>query len=117
MEEQNGQEGEKARKLVFREDDCRPGVDRGVWDGGPFTVVRYQYAPGSIFPAHDHASSQITVVLSGRIEFEVEGNSIALGPGESVFIPGGASHSARVPDHGDAVVSINIFHPPRKEHP
>lgn len=104
------------QKLDFEEVESRPGVYRAEWHGGPFTVVRYRYAPGSVFPSHSHDSSQLTVVLSGRIRFEVDGQEHEVARGESLFIPGGASHSAAVA--GDAeVVSINIFHPPRKEHP
>lgn len=106
-----------AQKINFIDEPSRPGVDRADWHGGPFTVVRYSYAPGSVFPAHNHDSAQVTVLLSGRIIFEVEGDQFVLDPGETFYIPGGASHSARVPEGGDRAVSINIFHPPRKDHP
>jgi len=108
---------QKTRKLYFTADDCKPGVERGVWNGGPFTVVRYEYAPGSVFPVHHHESAQITVVLSGRIYFHIESEDITLAAGESLFIPGSVPHAADVPADGPAVVSLNIFHPPRKDHP
>jgi quercetin dioxygenase-like cupin family protein len=108
---------QKARRLYFTKDDCIPGVERGVWDAGPFTVVRYEYAPGSAFPVHHHQSAQITVVLSGRIDFHFEGEDISLAAGESLYVPGGVPHAAEVPGDGPGVVSLNIFHPPRKDHP
>lgn len=107
---------ETAQKLTFREDEGKPGVLRAVWDGGPFTVVRYHYAAGSSFPVHRHDAAQITIVISGAIVFHVSGSDSEVGQGEAFYIPGGLPHSADVPAAGPAL-SLNIFHPPRKDHP
>ena len=85
--------------------------------GGPFTVIKYVYAPGSKFPEHSHEADQVTVVVSGNIVFNVSGDHVELGPGETAYLPGGSPHSASVPEDGEPVVSINVFHPPRKDHP
>jgi len=107
----------RAEKLDLIEEACKPGVKRAHWHGGPFTVIKYVYAPGSEFPEHSHDEDQVTVVVSGNIVFDVSGEKVELMPGETAYIPGGAPHSASVPKGGETVVSINVFHPPRKEHP
>ena len=108
---------ESAHKLVFNIESSRPGVKGEVWHGGPFTVVRYHYDPGSRFPQHQHDPAQITIVLTGNIRFHIDNEDFDLGEGEAVYIPSGKTHSARVPTDGKAVESLNIFHPQRKEHP
>ena len=108
---------ERAQKIAFNNEPGRPGVLRADWHGGPFTIVQYTYYPGAVFPSHHHDPAQVTVILSGRIIFEIEGEAFTLDPGECLFVPGGVPHSARVPEDRGPVVSINVFHPPRKEHP
>ena len=92
------------------------GVTRQVVDGDQQTIVRYVYQPGAVFARHHHPQEQVTVVLSGRIEFTIADDVVTLGPGELVVIPGGVPHGARVV--GAAVVeSINALSPRRAEHP
>src|SRR5699024_10321529 len=65
------------------------GVTRQVVDGAQQTIVRYVYQPGAVFPRHHHPQEQVTVVLSGRIEFTIADDVVILGPDELVVIPGG----------------------------
>ena len=109
--------GHKAQKLNFVDEVIKPGVKRADWHGGPFTAVRYTYEPGAVFPSHSHEAAQITIVLAGQIKFSVDNVEFSLDSGESIYIPGNVSHGAEVPSESEPVVSINIFHPPRKEHP
>ena len=108
---------ETAQKLNFKEETVKPGVKRGVWHGGPFTVVYYEYSPGAKFPSHRHEASQLTVVLKGTIEFSLGEDKIFVKAGETIYIPTNKSHGAQVPQNGESVHSINIFYPPREEHP
>jgi len=107
----------RTEKLVFEDEVALPGVMRALWHGGPFTVVRYTYAPGSTFPSHQHESAQVTVVMTGRICFQAEGEDFALDAGEAIYIPPNAAHGAFVPPDSEPVLSFNVFHPPRKENP
>lgn len=108
---------EKAQKIDFEDETAKPGVERGVWHGGPFTAVRYKYAPGAEFPPHSHEASQLTIILKGDIEFSVGGEKIFVREGETIYIPSGESHGAEVPSGGEPVLSINVFYPRREEHP
>ena len=110
-------EQKRVEKLDFKDEEAKTGVERGVWHGGPFTVVRYKYAPGAIFPSHSHEASQLTIVLKGKIVFFVGENKVSVKSGETIYIPSNEPHGAEVPKEGEPVISLNIFHPPREEHP
>ncbi len=89
-----------------------PGIRRQRVDTERVTVVRYTYAPGSVFPAHSHPEEQTVVVLSGEIEFDVAGSPAPVGPGGVLIIPPEMVHGARV--LGDlAVETLNILSPRR----
>jgi quercetin dioxygenase-like cupin family protein len=105
------------QKLDFEDEEVKVGVERGVWHGGPFTVVRYKYDPGATFPPHSHEASQLTIVLTGTIDFFIGGDKLTVSAGETIYIPSNETHGAEVPTGGESVLSLNIFHPPRQEHP
>lgn len=107
----------RSQKLDFEDEEVKTGVERGVWHGGPFTVVSYKYAPGAIFPSHSHEASQLTIVLKGNIEFFIGKDKFSVVAGETIYIPSNEPHRAEVPKGGEHVLSLNIFHPPREEHP
>jgi quercetin dioxygenase-like cupin family protein len=57
--------------------------------------TRVDFAPGATAPRHRHPGEEIIYVLSGTLEYQVEGQPIAiLRAGEVLFIPNGAVHSA-----------------------
>ncbi len=97
-------------------DEPVPGVRRQIVNGVRQTVVRYVYAPGAVFPVHAHPEEQVTVVLRGRIGFDVAGEHVELGPGEIAVIPGGAPHGAAVVGP-EEVETINALSPRRDAHP
>ena len=46
-------------------------------------MVRYVYQPGAVFPVHHHPEEQVTVVISGQIEFTVAGETVMLTAGKA----------------------------------
>jgi quercetin dioxygenase-like cupin family protein len=93
-------------------EEVLPGILRQTVHGERQTLVRYWYAPGSVFPVHAHPEEQITAVLSGRIRFEVGGGTLDLGPGEVAVIPGGTPHGAVVVGE-EPVETLNALSPRR----
>ena len=62
-----------------------------------FGVYRWCDRPGAAYEVHTHSDDQSHWVISGEIEFEVEGIGIVrLGAGDRDFMPAGTEHSARV---------------------
>jgi quercetin dioxygenase-like cupin family protein len=97
-------------------EEVLPGVERQTVQGERQTLVRYRYAPGSVFPVHQHPEEQITAVLSGRIAFEVGGERREVGPGEVVVIPGDLPHGATVVGD-EPVETLNALSPRRTAGP
>jgi quercetin dioxygenase-like cupin family protein len=97
-------------------DEVYPGIRRQVLDSERQTLVRYVYEPGARFPVHSHPEEQITVVVSGRIRFTVDGASVELGAGEAAVIPGDVPHGAEVIG-AEVVETFNALSPRRRSHP
>jgi len=93
-------------------EEVMPGVSRQTLHGKRQTMVRYVYAPGAVFPVHAHPEEQITLVIRGRIAFEVGGERVELGPGEATVIPGGVAHGAAVVG-AETVETFNALSPRR----
>ena len=65
--------------------------------------TRVDFEPGTSAPAHAHPGEEIAYVLEGTLEYQIEGGApITLQAGQSLFIPAGASHSARNVGSGKA---------------
>lgn len=58
--------------------------------------VRVDLAPGVAFGRHTHPGEEIIYVLTGAIEYEVEGRApVTLKAGDVLFIPAGTVHAAK----------------------
>ncbi|HEX8611631.1 MAG TPA: cupin domain-containing protein [Telluria sp.] len=69
---------------------------RHDFDGNREAIqVRVDFAPGASAPKHIHPGVEIAYVLSGTIEYDMDGKTIRLQAGESLYIPAGAAHSAK----------------------
>jgi quercetin dioxygenase-like cupin family protein len=93
-----------------------PGISRQILDGDRQTMVRYLYQPGSVFPEHHHPEEQVTVVISGQIEFNVAGETVVLTNGQAAVIPSNVPHGARVIGE-EPVETFNAMSPRREHHP
>ena len=60
--------------------------------------VRVDIAPGAAFPKHSHPGEEIIYVLEGTLEYQIEDKPpVTVKAGEVLFIPAGATHSAKNP--------------------
>jgi len=69
---------------------------------------------GSVVPPHSHPQEQISLVISGRLLFTVDGEEKMVKAGEAVLVPSGAEHSVLVVD-GPAV-AYDCWSPIRKDY-
>jgi quercetin dioxygenase-like cupin family protein len=92
------------------------GVARQTVHGASQTLVRYIYQPGSVFPIHQHPEEQITIVLSGSIDFTVDGVPLTLSAGECALIPANTPHGATV-TAAEIVETLNTMSPKRMAAP
>ncbi len=80
------------------------------------TLVRYVYQPGSVFPVHNHPEEQITVILTGSIDFTVDGSALTLSAGQVALIPANVPHGATVTG-SEVVETLNTMAPRRSSAP
>jgi quercetin dioxygenase-like cupin family protein len=58
--------------------------------------VRVEIAPGVLAVRHKHPGEEIIYVLEGLIEYKIDGKpAVTLKPGDVLFVPAGAVHSAK----------------------
>jgi quercetin dioxygenase-like cupin family protein len=87
-----------------------PKLSQRVFTTSNVMVVHYIYEPGLHFDAHSHPQEQITLVQSGRLVIDIEGETVELKRGDICCIFPNVKHSTLVLGE-DPVESINIFTP------
>jgi len=68
---------------------------RAGWQKRGFSCDVWVDPPEQRWEDFVHATDELVIVLEGRMEFEIEGVVHHPSPGEELFIPAGAVHSAR----------------------
>ncbi len=68
---------------------------------------------GSAIPEHSHPHEQTGYLVSGKLEFTMEGKTFDAQPGDSWSVPENVPHSANAIE--DAVI-VEVFSPVREEY-
>jgi quercetin dioxygenase-like cupin family protein len=89
-----------------------PGLQFRPVLGGKSLANFVSFAPHTVAPTHVHEEEQIVVVLEGEFEFELDGESRTMRPGDVAVIPPWVPHGARTLDSG--CLELDVFTPPRK---
>lgn len=91
----------------------QPGVYHRVeCYGDKLMLCKVAFDSGAVTPPHTHPHEQISYVLSGKMEFDIAGEKVVLGAGESRVLPPNAPHGAVCIE--EAVV-LDIFTPLRED--
>ncbi len=77
-------------------------------------LTYFELEPDARFPLHRHESEQITLVLSGKLLFEVEGDEIVVGPGEVIALASNTPHAVR--SLKEPVRAVDAWSPPRERY-
>ena len=72
-------------------------------------LTYFEIDSNSKFETHSHESEQITMVLEGELFFEVDGDTICVGPGEVIAIPSMEPHAAFTKE--TAVKAVDAWSP------
>jgi quercetin dioxygenase-like cupin family protein len=72
-----------------------------------YTVRRYVYSAGTLFPEHSHNVDKIDAVVAGRFRIQMGDDSVILQTGDTLQVPRGAVHSAEVIGDQD-VISLDV---------
>ena len=78
---------------------------------GRYSIIDETFLPGMKSPSHRHAyHSETFIVLAGRMQWNVGGETDEIGPGDLVYIPPDTSHWAQVVGD-DPVHAIMLYEP------
>ena len=91
-----------------------PGVTAKIASGERMMLSLVTIAPGAVVPTHSHPQEQMGLMVSGTMEFTIEGETRVLSGNEMYFVPGGVPHAAKGGPGG--AVALDAFSPPREEY-
>ncbi len=71
-------------------------------------TYRVELIGGQQLPEHTHDHEEVSHVVSGRWFVSVAGEESDLGPGDTVMIPAGVTHSSRTREGDEAVILTSM---------
>ena len=89
-----------------------PRIWRKMIAGEKAMVAQVFITKGGVVPEHHHESEQITYILEGALEFQIEGRKIVVAAGEVLRIPSNVPHSAVALED---TLDLDIFSPIRTD--
>ena len=98
---------EKLEKEVLN-----PRIWRKVIAGEKAMVAQVFISKGAVVPEHRHESEQITYILEGALEFEIEGRTVVVSAGQVLRIPSHVPHRAVALED---TLDLDIFSPIRTD--
>jgi quercetin dioxygenase-like cupin family protein len=90
-----------------------PGYLGAFVHGENMTVTNWEVEAGAEFPEHAHPHEQISIVVEGRFELALDGETEVLEPGRIAVIPPETPHSGRAVT---ACEIIDVFSPVREDY-
>jgi quercetin dioxygenase-like cupin family protein len=94
------------------EKETFPGFKGRFFHSDNMTIAHWNIKGGSAAPAHTHIHEQTVSVISGQLEFTMDGVTKVLGPGEGAVIPSMVLHGAKAVT--DCYI-IDTFSPVRED--
>ena len=89
------------------------GIERQMVVGRRMMVCRFRFAPHLVTPEHSHPHEQMSLVVSGKVRFFVEGEERVAVPGDVLHFPPDCWHGATMME--EEVILIDIFSPVRED--
>jgi quercetin dioxygenase-like cupin family protein len=80
--------------------------------GDRMMVNFVNYEPNTAAPSHTHSEEQVTFVIDGEFEFDLDGDVRTMRRGMAVHVPPGVPHGART--HDSTCYEVDVFAPPRR---
>src|SRR5437764_8268269 len=81
------------------------GIERQMVVGQNLMICRFRFAPFLVTPEHTHPHEQMSLVMSGRVRFFVEGQERIASAGDVLHLPSNCLHGATTME--DEVVLID----------
>ena len=93
-------------------EQMNPFFTRQFVHGEKAMLAKIALKKGCVVPTHQHPNEQISLIVSGSLEFIIGGVSKTVNAGEILVIPADLPHSAIA--HED-MEGLDIFAPPRQD--
>lgn len=95
-------------------DACGEGVARKVLGaGGKLMLVEVTFKKGAKGAVHTHPHEQVSYIVNGSFEFDLNGNKQIVSNGDSIYIPSNEPHSTVALEDGSVIV--DVFTPQRED--
>jgi len=91
-----------------------PGVTARIASGEKLMFSLVTLAPNAVVPTHSHPHEQMGMLVSGTMEFTIEGETRTLSGSGMYLVHGGVPHAAKAGPGG--AVALDAFSPPREEY-
>jgi quercetin dioxygenase-like cupin family protein len=91
-----------------------PGVTRRAVYLDDLMITFFNFEPNTVIPGHHHPHQQITWVISGTMEFELDGEKRVLRAGEGVLVAPNVPHGAIILD--EPCSALDAWHPVREDY-
>ena len=91
-----------------------PGISIQATAGDALMLSLVTFEAGTEVPDHAHPHEQMGIMIAGRLEFTINGETAILETGDIWRIPGNVPHRAKALD-GPAV-ALDVFHPVREDY-
>ncbi len=95
---------------TVKKEVMNPKIWRKVIAGEKAMVAQVFIAQGGVVPIHHHESEQLTYILEGALQFDLEGKRIVVRKGEVLHIPSNVPHGAVALED---TMDLDIFSPIR----
>ena len=102
----------KYRWADIPQEQLNPLLTRKLITGDRVMLSELVLKKGCVVPAHHHENEQVSYVIRGTLQFEVNGKEIILRDGDVLHIPSNVVHSATALED---TLDIDIFSPPRQD--
>jgi quercetin dioxygenase-like cupin family protein len=93
-------------------EELNPLIQRHFVVGSEVMLARILLKKGAEVPLHSHHNEQVTWVMSGALQFSIDGKTIVVKAGEVLCIPPHMPHAALALEDTE---DIDVFTPPRED--
>ena len=90
-----------------------PGIKMGSVHLKHLMLTHFTFEAGSAVPDHAHLNEQITLIISGELEFTLNGETRIVRAGEGATVPSNTTHRVRAITD---VVAVDCWHPVREDY-
>lgn len=98
----------------IKEEKVNENITHKMFWGEKLMVTRWELAPHTTLPVHDHAAEQITMIERGSVTIHFEnGEEFKLNQGDMLVIPSSKRHGARIGP--DGCTAVDLFSPIRQD--